>query len=217
MDFPLAFWTHVKPLACATSCSKAFLHRDFHLMAPAIFQYTNQVFPTHFSMLFSILWTAIPSAIPFQARLFPVHSKICLHLPKPVNRIPWREGDICLAWLPRRSPQDTRLPSGGRRVWDSQQRTALCQPIRVTEVRQRRQTSVNVKIRLCWHLLGAAIFGRWTVSEGWAGLVSCVCSRPVPRLFALAPAWLRGGIRRGKQRLYVSNAAQTGAPFTTAN
>lgn len=169
--------------------------------------------PTFF-MLFRILWTAISQSFPFESEY---SCKICLHLPKPVNRAPWWEGDICLAWFRSRSPQDTRLPSGGRRVWDSQQRTVFCQPICVTDVPQHWQTSVNVKTRLCRHLLSAAIFGWWKVSRSWAGLVSRVQRRPVPRLFVLAPGWLRGGIRGRRQGLDDWNAAQTGAPFTTMN
>lgn len=69
-----------------------------------------------FIALFRVLWTAIPQSFPFKSEN---SCKICLHLPKPVNRAPWWEGDICLAWFPSRSPRDTRLPSGGRRVWDT--------------------------------------------------------------------------------------------------
>lgn len=62
-----------------------------------------------------------PPVLPFKSE----HScKMCLHLPKPVNRAPWWEGDICVAWFPSRSPQDRQFPSGGRRVWDSQR--GLC-------------------------------------------------------------------------------------------
>lgn len=129
-------------------------------------------------MLFSILWAAIPSVIPFQARIFVAHSKICLPLPKPASRTPWWEGDICLAQFSSRSPPDTQLLSRGRRVWDNQQKIDLCQLIWVTYVPQHRQASVSVETRLCSHPLSVAIFGRWRVSEDWAGLVPCVWSVP---------------------------------------
>lgn len=220
MEFPLAFWTPVKPRASATSCSKDSCTQAFTWW-PQLFSSTL----TKYSLLifFRILWTAIPSLIPFRARISLAHSKIHVHLPKAVNRAPWWEGDLCLARFPSRSLQDTRLPSGGRRVWDSRWRTALCQPLRVTDVPPHRQTSVRVKTRLRWHLLRVAIFGRWDVSKGWAGLVSpCAPRRPVPRLFGLAPGWLRERRRgRGGDKMQKAEAVRlkrgTERTFTTPN
>lgn len=86
-------------------------------------------------------------------------------------------------------------------MWDSQEGTVLCQATGVTDVPRHWPASVNVKTQLCRHLLSAAIFGWGKVSRGWAGLVSRVQRRPVPRLFVLAPGWLRGGIRGRRQGL----------------
>lgn len=145
-----------------------------------------------FSMLFRILWTATTSVIAFQATLFLTHSKISYYIPKPVKRPFWWEDDI-LAQFPSRSLQETQLPLG-RRVWGSQQKMALCQPICVTDVPQHQQSLVSVKIWLCWHLLSIAIFGQWNVSKGWAGHTPSVCSiAPFPGCLR----WLLAGCGEG--------------------
>lgn len=107
----------------------------FSLDGPSYFPAHWSSFP--YSLSSWILWTAIPQSFPLKSEY---SCKICLHLPKPVNRAPWWEGDICLAWFPSRSPQDLWFPWGGRRLWDRQQRAVLCPALRVTDGRTDRGT-----------------------------------------------------------------------------
>lgn len=177
---------------------------------PSHFPVHLSSFPYSFSWHYLGLYGQLSPSLSLSSQSIPVKS-VCISPNLWLE--PLGEKVMCLARFPSRSPQAPRVPWGGRRRWGRQQRTV----VRVTDGERRWPASVNVKTRLCRHLLSAAIFGWWKVSRGWAAPISCVQRHPVPKLFVLAPGWLRGGIRGRRQGLDDWNAAQTGAPFTTKN
>lgn len=162
---------------------------QFLLNGPSHFPVHWSSFPYSLSWYYSGLYCQLPPpSLSLSSQSIPVKS-VCISPNLWLG--PLGEKMTCLARFPSRSPQAPQVPWGGRRRWGRQQRTV----VRVTDGAQCWPASVNVKTRLCWHLLSAAIFGWWKVSRGFQGLgcTHLLCAALPCSQAVCAGSWLAAG------------------------